>query len=194
MNSNETLLLMVGPMIFGLGGMIAWSVCLSTYRSSRRKEVDGKGSRIFRVLYRMQWALLTIAWLIYALALFEPAVDMPGVEYSQLGVGWQALVVGFPFWGVNVWFLLSPLLLWWIGAMRNFGLQFIALLVQGACAVAVLYFSTASSHSRSNDEYPGSRHWRVAFFVLLVAYALPSTIESLLSRRRNPTVVRGLAE
>src|SRR5271170_1495474 len=133
------LTLSFGLPIIGIAGMTTRTILTLVKRSSNR----ARGIRLstksaFYCLYIMQWILGGLGLLFFYIATHEPAVWIPVPDAGKVVDGWQAMIVGFPYYGINGWFLILPLILVWIGLLRDIRLQIYPFVIQVACALVAM--------------------------------------------------------
>jgi hypothetical protein len=176
--STELLIraMFLGPPFVGGGGMLVWTMFVLVKRSSRPRSPAPR--RISRLALYLQMALLMLGFGVYITSLFIPATNMPVPDTGKVVPGLAALVWGFPFWGMNLWFLVCPLLMLWINSLRDFGVQLIAFVVQFGCALAASCVAFSPDQRSGNGFYPGGILWSVAFWLLLAAYVVPTSLIS----------------
>jgi hypothetical protein len=172
MNADALVTICVGLPLVGVISILIRGAIAKADRSARRSTLTPPG--LYRVLSVFQWGFMTVAFLVYSTSLFTPAMrnDWGG----GLLLGWQVLAVGFPFWGLNAYFLVSPMVLLWMNWVQDFWLQVIAFGFQLACALIVLYTVIHPDRNDIHGPHPGAILWSVAFWLVLAAYAVPSTL------------------
>ena len=152
------------PSFLGFGGLaIATSASLLVRGRQKRYTNWTHG-----VLFGSQCLLVSLAIVFFCIALFEPSCENFWIGPPSPGL--LLLLMGFPFWGINLFFLLSPLVLLWLYLAKIRGLEIIPLLLQCGCALV------ATRVAPLNARFPGPTHWLIAHWLLTAAYAIPSSL------------------
>jgi len=125
----------------------------------------------FFLLLTVQCLLICAGVWLFRCALDEPAARTANFlgGGTQVQQGWVALVIGFPFWGMNAWFLLALFWLALIGVFRDALRQLIVLAVQVTTCVVIWEYAW-----QDNSNLPGFEHWFAAHRLVAIAYAIPS--------------------
>ena len=155
--------LLAGPPVLGLGGLLTGTVV-----ELGRREIRGVvpfRAPVYSSICGAQWFAYIVSLFLFILALFEPGMrNDPG---GRANPGWALLLIGFPYYGLNFWLLIAPIVIVWLQCAKIWWLQFIPLVVQ--CGCVFVAFNAAEFDAK----YPGYALWVASYCGIAVAYAIP---------------------
>ncbi len=166
-------IILYGPVVVGGLAVIARTIYVLIRRVADKRHYPWpKVTWLYHIAFAVQGLAMAGAFLLFSSALHEPAARSQNIlgGGTQVMQGWAALVMGFPFWGMNAWLILAPIFLLLIGIFKDAILQLVVLTVQIVLCVVIW-----KNLWQDNFDLPGFRHWFAAYCLIATAYAIPTS-------------------